>query len=212
MQARLLNLIENSAEQAAAMAKGIGPRLICATSRDPHAEVRNGRLRADLFYRLYVVPIYMPPLRNRGRDVLEIAEQRLKAFAQAEKRSIIELSPAVEDLFLSYPWPGNVRELLNVLQNAVILHDADRITPDMLPATLKQSFNVEPNSGMRGPQIDGYRGKTLAEIERLVIERTLTETGGSVPKAAHVLDVSPSTLYRKLDAWAKAGSGEARLR
>ena len=103
--------------------------------------------------------------------------------------------------------------MLNVLQNIVVLHDADRITPDTLPAAIKRSVHLEPKTGMQGPLIDSYQGKSLAEIERLVIERTLTETGGSVPKAARVLDVSPSTLYRKLDAWSKrAGPGEARLR
>ncbi len=187
----------------------VNVRIICATNRDPLDAVRRGHFREDLYYRLFVVPIHMPPLRERGNDVVEIAEAALLQFAEEEGRSFDGLSKEVLDLFRRLPWPGNVRQVLNVIRNVVVLNDGGLVTPNMLPEDL-----TEPNDASRTlvqplvadppePEVEGLLGRSLAEVERIVVTATLVRYGGSVPKAARVLDVSPSTLYRKLEGWAK---------
>ena len=208
-------------------------RIVCATNRDPAEEVRAGRFREDLYYRLHVVPIEMPPLRERGEDVIEIAEKLIERFAAEEDKGFRKLSPQAARALLDYPWPGNVRQLENVLRNAVVLHDGNEITIGMFPTTIFQSeapANVgrEPrdvieqlpvtptrrsyapefvprNGAAHGDVADrtlrGLVGATLADVEREFIELTIQECDGSIPRAARVLDVSPSTLYRKREAW-----------
>jgi DNA-binding NtrC family response regulator len=168
--------------------------------------VRRGHFREDLYYRLYVVPIHMPPLRDRGQDIIEIAEAALARFAQEEGRDFHGLDPAVRGLMLSLPWPGNVRQLLNVMRNVVVLNPGGWVTSDMLPPGLAdESRGPEVNPGPAPlPEVlspDSLLGLTLAEAERRLIEATLAQYAGSIPKTARVLDVSPSTLYRKIEAW-----------
>jgi DNA-binding NtrC family response regulator len=184
----------------------VNVRIICATNRDPMDSVRRGQFREDLYYRLYVVPIHMPPLRDRGTDVIEIAEAALARFSAEENRTFDSLDPEVRRLFLRLSWPGNVRQLLNVIRNVVVLNDGGRVTPDMLPPDLVQDLpGAKGDGGLAaappGPLAEQLVGRTLAEIEQVMIEATIAQFGGSVPRAARVLDVSPSTLYRKREAW-----------
>ena len=137
----------------------------------------------------------------------EIAETALARFADEEGRHFDGLSPDVRMLFRRHPWPGNVRQLLNVNRNVVVLNDGGIVTKSMLPSDLATEENAETlpqRVAANGPNLDALIGKTMAEIEQTVIEATLAHYGGSVPKAARVLDISPSTLYRKIEAWAKA--------
>lgn len=210
LQTKLLRFLQTSTIQpvGAAQPRKVNTRIICATNRDPLEQVRRGRFREDLYYRLHVVPIHMPPLRERGADVLAIADAALRRFADEEGRSFETLDPDVAALFRRLNWPGNVRQLLNVIRHAVVLNDGPVVTRDMLPIELHHELerkDAAPNPVER-PRValDGIVGRTLSEVERMVIEETIAQHGGSVPKAARVLDVSPSTLYRKLDAW-KAG-------
>jgi len=210
LQTKLLRFLQTSQIQpvGAARPRKVDVRIVCATNRDPLEEVRKGRFREDLYYRLHVVPIHMPPLRARGTDVLAIAEQALRRFSAEEGKQFEGLSPEVADLFLRLPWPGNVRQLLNVMRNVVVLHGGPRVTLAMLPLELHHHAELAPAAGAApAPSVTlaGLVGKPLAEIERLVIEATIAQHGGSVPRAARVLDVSPSTIYRKLEAWARAG-------
>ena len=190
----------------------VNVRIICATNRDPLDAVRRGHFREDLYYRLFVVPIHMPPLRERGNDVIEIAEAALLQFADEEGRNFEGLSKDVVDLFRRLPWPGNVRQVLNVIRNVVVLNDGGLVTPNMLPEDLTEANDVSRTliaphfSEPAEPEVEGLLGRSLAEIERIVVTATLARYGGSVPKAARVLDVSPSTLYRKLEGWAKTPS------
>jgi len=190
----------------------VNVRIVCATNRDPMDAVRRGQFREDLFYRLFVVPIHMPPLRERGDDMIEIAETALARFAQEEGKQFDGLSPEVRALFRRLPWPGNVRQVLNVIRNVAVLHDGGVLTSGMLPASLLQQAQdlliaqrpahpSEPPSQPEPPSLDTLLGRPLAEIERLVIEATLAQHNGSVPKAARVLELSPSTLYRKIETW-----------
>jgi DNA-binding NtrC family response regulator len=168
--------------------------------------VRRGQFREDLYYRLYVVPIHMPPLRDRGTDVIEIAEAALARFSAEENRTFDSLDPDVRRLFLRLTWPGNVRQLLNVIHNVVVLNEGGQVTPEMLPPDLVRNLpgvpaDSDPAAVPSGPLAEQLVGRTLAEIEQVMIEATIARCGGSVPKAARVLDVSASTLYRKREAW-----------
>jgi transcriptional regulator with PAS, ATPase and Fis domain len=180
----------------------VDARIIAATNRDPEAMIAEGRLRQDLFYRLHVVPIWMPPLRDRGDDVLEIAEALLVRFNATEKRNFVGLSDEVKDVFRRYAWPGNIRQLGNILWNVMLLNNASHVTTDMLPPALMQPCQAAPaDADAAARAADPYDAMTLAEAERRLIESAIARAGGSIPKAARALDVSASTIYRKKAAW-----------
>jgi two-component system, repressor protein LuxO len=212
LQTKLLRFLQTSTvvPVGATKPRKVNVRIICATNRDPMEAVRRGEFREDLYYRLFVVPIHMPPLRDRGDDVIEIAEAALARFASEEGQNFDGMSDEVKSLFRRLPWPGNVRQVLNVIRNIVVLNDGGEVTPGMLPDTLAgQNDDTTPLAEPPPPRpnaqpgLDELLGRPLAEVERLIIEATLARHGGSVPRAARVLDVSPSTLYRKIEAWAK---------
>jgi len=209
LQGKLLRVLQTATlpGTGGAGARRIDVRVLCASTRDPAAEMRAGRLRADLFYHLHVVPIHLPPLRERGTDIVALAEGALAKFARAEGKRFTGLSEEVRATFLRLPWPGNLRQLLNVLHNAVALHDGPLVTRDMLD---EATLGLDPRPGAppdRAAGLAGLRGRSLAEIERLVIEDAIATAGGSVARAARALGVSPSTIYRKREAWARAASG-----
>ena len=223
LQTKLLRFLETSKIQpvGAVSAKAVDVRILCATNRDPLEEVRAGRFREDLYYRLHVVPMHMPALRERGEDIAMIAEQVLRRYSSEEGRKFEKLSPEVSRLFAHYAWPGNVRQLLNVLRRVVVLNDATQVLPAMLPAELvagSEAADIAPEySSVQGlastidtsdqaadDHLGRYVGLTLAEFERRFVEVTIDECNGSVPEAARMLDVSPSTLYRKRESWKKA--------
>ncbi len=211
LQTKLLRFLQTTTvvPVGATRPRKVNVRIICATNRDPMEAVRRGQFREDLFYRLFVVPIHMPALRDRGEDVIEIAQTALTRFASEESKHFDGLHADVQSLFRSLDWPGNVRQLLNVIRNIVVLHEGGLVTTGMLPETLHQSIGVTqilPVAAAVAPDtldLDAVLGRPLAEVERLVIEATLARFNGSVPKAARVLDLSPSTLYRKIEGWAK---------
>ncbi len=228
LQSKLLRFLETSSVQplGANRPHKVDLRIICASNRDPLEEMRRGTFREDLYYRLYVVPIHMPPLRDRGGDAVAIAEAALARFSVEEGRAFRGLSPEVAALFQRLPWPGNVRQMLNVLRNAVVLHEGELLSAEMLPpelraelaAGMQADWDAAPGDGLEGGtgarpsalppdggRIESFLGLTLAEAEQRLIEATIAREGGSVPRAARVLGVSPSTLYRKREAWLKGG-------
>ena len=211
LQTKLLRFLQTSTVQpvGATRPRKVNVRIICATNRDPIEAVRSGDFREDLFYRLFVVPVHMPPLRDRQEDVIEIAQSALTRFAQEEGRHFDGLTPEVLDLFRTLPWPGNVRQLLNVIRNMVVLNEGGWIDLDMVPASLHHGL-IAPGQGTAAKQTatapaalgnDSLIGRSFAQIEREVIQETIRRNGGSVSKAARVLELSPSTLYRKLEHW-----------
>jgi DNA-binding NtrC family response regulator len=209
LQTKLLRFLQTSTvvPVGATRPRKVNVRIICATNRDPLDAVRRGEFREDLYYRLFVVPLHMPPLRDRGKDVLEIAETALARFAREEGKPFDGLDAPVRALFRALPWPGNVRQVLNVIRNIVVLNDGGLVTLDMLPDTLDRQIDPAPPRGIAplpapsALSLDDLIGRPLAEIERAVIEATLARHGGSVPRAARVLELSPSTLYRKIEGW-----------
>jgi len=180
-------------------------RIICSTSKDAWAAVKSGKLREDLYHRLNVVGIQVPALRQRGDDVLIIANRVIPVLSAQEHRTFIGMTAAAEKLVRDYDWPGNIRQLVNTLWGAIVLNDGDRIAPEMLPAQLSGPVADTPQVT---PVTDA--ASTLAEIERDAILRAIAANDGSVPKAAAQLAVSPSTLYRKLEIWNKGGGTSVR--
>ncbi|MCK8482757.1 sigma-54 dependent transcriptional regulator [Aliiroseovarius sp. S2029] len=181
----------------------VDARIICASSEDAQTEIEAGRLRGDLYYRLHVVPITLPALRDRGEDILAIANTKLVQMARREGRRFRGFTPDAVDVLQAHPWPGNVRQLINVIWNIVLHHDGEIVTTEMLPDDLLAGLSVPRISSEPAGPLDqmGLLGRPLAEIERIVIEETIRMQGGSIPRAAQVLQVSPSTLYRKRESW-----------
>jgi DNA-binding NtrC family response regulator len=171
-------------------------RLVAATNKDLQAEVRAGRFREDLFYRLSVFPMVVPPLRERSReDVLELAHRFLRELGQRHRNSPTELSGKALELLAGYAWPGNVRELKNVLERALVLASgSERIEAEHLPPTLKGPG--APRAAREEPSI-----LPLEEVERRHIERTLFLLGGNRTSAAEKLGISRSTLHTKIQQY-----------
>ncbi|SMH55382.1 sigma-54-dependent transcriptional regulator [Azospirillum agricola] len=195
-------------------------RIVCATNRDPLREVEEGRFREDLYYRLHVIPIHLPPLREREDDVLEIARHYLADFAAEEKKGFLQFSPEAEQALRHYHWPGNVRQLQNVVRIVAVLHDGDTVRLDMLPAPLG-SLSPAPGSPgtpaatpAPGPAAPAARPpapltpdaiKPLWEVEKDAIEDAIAACDGNIPRAAALLQISASTIYRKRLAWQAEG-------
>jgi two-component system response regulator HydG len=175
-------------------------RLIAATNKDLAREVAEGRFREDLFYRLNVVHIEMPPLRVRGSDVVTLATHFLKRFAAENNKAITGFSEKATQRLLSHRWPGNVRELENAIERAVVLASGPLIEEGDLP------IRVAP-AGKQGVQIPGA---TMAEIERYAILSTLDMVEGSTSKAAEILDISVRTIQYRLHEYGRAGRDRGR--
>jgi two-component system response regulator HydG len=169
-------------------------RVIAATNQDLPAEIEAGKFREDLYYRLNVVQISVPPLRERGEDIALLADHFLKLYAEKNQRLIKGLTPRALDVFMRYDWPGNVRELENVVERAVILTRGDMVATAQLPNSLQEL--AAEDSPL--PAAALVPGKTLKEIERQMILKTLEECKGNRTRAAEVLGIGRRTLQLKL--------------
>jgi DNA-binding NtrC family response regulator len=170
-------------------------RIVAATNRDLELAVAEGRFREDLYYRLNVIGVELPPLRARGNDVLALSQRFIEQFAARTGKRVVGLSPAAAQRLLTYGWPGNVRELQNCLERAVALTSFEELTVDDLPERVRnysQPKAVPENT-------DPSELVTLEEVERRYIHRVLEAVGGSRTLAARVLGVDRKTLYRKLE-------------
>jgi two-component system response regulator HydG len=167
-------------------------RLITATNKDLEEEVKAGRFREDLFYRLNVVPIHLPPLRKRKDDIPLLAEHFFNIYREKNKSSVKGFLPKTMDIMVRYDWPGNVRELENVIERSVLLCRSEFISPGDLPP-LVQGAGDKEQSLVSVPQ-----GMTLKEVEKEVIIQTLSDTNGSRTQTARILGISRKTLQNKL--------------
>ena len=167
-------------------------RVIAATNRNLEEGVQAGRFREDLFYRLNVISIRLPALRERAADVPRIAKGYLRFFAKQCGKKIDGFSVTAEQAILSYAWPGNLRELRNVVERAVILATSDRIEPCDLPDNLSPAL---ASAGAAHTAAAGAR-VTLEELENEHLRRVLAGTS-SLEEAAQILGIDPATLYRK---------------
>jgi DNA-binding NtrC family response regulator len=173
-------------------------RVIAATNRDLAAHLREGHLREDLYYRLNVVQIHLPPLRARSEDVLPLAEHFLARSAARAGKPLRGFSESAKKVMLAYTFPGNVRELENMVERAVALAEGELIGPDDLPPVMRERRSQDRLATAVA------QGLTLDQLEREYIERVLESEGGNKTRAALRLGLDRKTLYRKLEEYAAA--------
>ena len=173
----------------------IDTRLIAATNRDLEEEIKGGGFRTDLYYRLNVIAVHLPPLRQRADDIPMLVEHFLHRIAEVRSEPLKQLAPGTLEALQEYTWPGNVRELENALERAIILTPGDEIAPSALPERVTTRVS-EPLVAERTPA-----NPTLEAVERAYILWVLQSEGGNKSRAAEVLGIDPSTLYRKLSRY-----------
>jgi two-component system repressor protein LuxO len=206
LQAKLLRFIQTGILRRVGdtQSRPIDVRFICATNRDPAAEVMAGRFREDLFYRLNVLPVHLPPLRERVSDILKLARSFLARFSAEEGRGFAGFDAEAEALLLDHPWPGNVRQLQNVLRRIVVLNDAPEVSGEMLAPQLSARTDGEVRTAASALTGRAAAREAIApfwEQERRIIEDAIAAFEGNVARAAAALQISPSTIYRKRMAW-----------
>ncbi|KEY91669.1 regulatory protein luxO [Candidatus Photodesmus blepharus] len=226
MQKKLLRFLQTGTFTPLGATKEIKVdiRIICATNRDPLIEVERGRFREDLYYRVHVVPIEMPPLRERGNDIAILANHFLKKYAKEDGKKFSGINQDAELLLQNYAWPGNIRQLQNIIRNIVVLNNETRLSLNHLPEQILHQGSVVNKSKMisKPIEISGTipinpatnqfsksslsLGKPIAirpmwQIERENIQNAINYCDGNVLNAAILLELSPSTIYRKKQAW-----------
>jgi DNA-binding NtrC family response regulator len=191
LQAKLLNMIEEKEffRVGGTRPISIDVRFIAATNQNIKTLVSDGRFREDLFYRLNVMDIYIPPLRERKEDIPLLSRYFLEKYSRKENKKIREISSEANEMILSYGFPGNVRELENIIERAVILEKTLHIRPESLPQSIKL-FHIET--------VDPNRIKTLEEIDRDYAEKILEFSHNNRSKAAELLGISRTSLWRIL--------------
>lgn len=196
LQAKLLRVLETNEYIRLGDTRTIRSdfRLIAATNKDLKTESEENHFRADLYFRLNIFQIPLPPLRERSKDVAELTQYYVQQFALKINRPIKEIRPDFTTVLESYPWPGNIRELKNVIERAVILCDDDGIlSASLLPYEIQHSApagNSKPLSAF-----------SIASMEKLHIQKVLNHTRGNKAEAARLLEIGPATLYRKMDEY-----------
>ncbi|MEX2152124.1 MAG: sigma-54 dependent transcriptional regulator [Gemmatimonadaceae bacterium] len=175
--------------------RAVDVRVVAATSRDLETEVRAGRFRADLFYRVNVVRIQLPPLRERREDIPDLVRHFIGVFNKRLGLAITGVTPAAMRLLMDHAWPGNVRELENVIERAMVLTDGAQIEAEHLPQTVRS-----PGSGvpMAEDDLDLSVKRRTEALERTLIERALRQTGGNRTRAARLLELSHRALLYKI--------------
>lgn len=160
-------------------------RLICATNRDLEEAVEEGDFRKDLYYRINVFSIFIPPLEERRSDIIPLADYFIKQYARSMAKPVRELTQDAKDILLQHPWPGNVRELENAIERAIVVGEGDTIEAEDLPLQIKEG-SEEPN------------GMSLESMEKAHIQHVLNEMDGNVTQSAKLLGIDRVTLYNKM--------------
>lgn len=211
LQAKLLSLLDTQEFRrvGAVRSQKVNVRFIAATNQILSSEVQAGRFRDDLYYRLQVVAINIPPLRERGEDVLVLAEYFMRKFNARYERSIHAIEPTVRDVFLTYPWPGNVRELENLLERIFILEEGRQILVHHIPPRIMREVNGDAHAPdghqdivnidmaeLEANKSDDFHARTRA-FQRRMVERALADKGG-VSAAALALGISRHALRHQM--------------
>ena len=195
LQAKLLRVLEERRVRRLGASREVvvDVRVLAATNKDPHEAVRRGELREDLLYRLNVIHIKLPPLRERREDIPLLAQHLIEELRERHNRSARLIAPEVLEMFLRAPWPGNVRELRNVVEHAVVVCEGQRIEKAHLPPFLEVATAMAPEESITLPI-----GIPLEEAERQLVLRTLIKTNNNKTRAAEMLNISVKTLHNKL--------------
>ncbi len=224
LQSKLLRFVQSGTFRPVGGSKDIevNTRIICATNKDPLQEVQQGRFREDLYYRLHVIPVEMPPLHERDQDILDIARAFLQRYTKEEGKHFTRFSTDVKQYLLNWNWPGNVRELQNMIHTIVVLNNGEEVSASMLPeyitkTEIKRIYlpknSIKPETTPTTNNSTQFQGisdflpqkkegiQPLADLERRIIEHAIDLCGGNIPAAAAALGVSPSTIYRKKQQW-----------
>lgn len=204
MQVKLLRVLQEREIRRVGenKSRAIDVRVVAATNRDLAKAVTKGAFRGDLYYRLKVVELNVPPLRERNEDILRLASVLLAEASSKMKRKMGGFSPQAAALLVQYSWPGNVRELQNVVERAVAIARSTNVEPQDLPQELRKSPSTAPSVG--GPV------RPLAELEKEYILASLERNGGNQARTAEQLQIGSATLYRKLKAYNANVSEETR--
>ena len=213
LQSKLLRFLQTGTyyKVGSDIQEKVNLRIICATNKDPLQEVQQGRFREDLYYRLHVIPIELPPLRERDKDILDIANYFLDLYATEEGKNFSGFDKEAEKILTEYHWPGNIRELQNIIRNIVVLNNDRYVTAWHFPPQVKNHHNssmsniVSLSTAAKHYAQQGdsqvLRIRPLWIIEKEAIEYAIELCNGNVSKAAALLDISPSTIYRKIQSW-----------
>ncbi len=207
LQAKLLRVLEEGAFRRVGGLKDIplDVRVLAASNRDLKTESEAGRFRLDLYYRLSIIQIDIPPLRERGDDVLLLSQHYIDSIgARLKRNKVTGLGREAEEVFRRYDWPGNVRELRNVIERALILEDGDKITPEYLPvgllapARLMQSSAADANTEVSSRFVLPEQGISLDEAELSFVKQAIQRSGGNQTRAAELLGISRDQLRYRL--------------
>jgi two-component system, NtrC family, response regulator AtoC len=199
MQAKLLRLVEQKSFRRIGGLKDIqvDVRIITATNKDLAKMKEENQFRHDLFYRINVAALRIPPLRERPEDILPLIKYFLQKYNEEFHKNVQKISPQVEDFFMSYSWPGNVRELRNVIERAMIIGDGDTLLMEDLP------IEILGQGSMQGKTIEGIRippeGISLEKVEEALVRQSLKMTSGNQTKAARLLDISRDALRYRME-------------
>lgn len=199
MQVKLLRVLQEQELQRVGGEETItvDVRIIAATNRDLEAEVKKGNFREDLYYRLNVVQLTVPPLRDRHGDIPVLVDYFAEKFARKNRRSLESVTPECMALLEQYPWPGNVRELENAIERGIILMRGDQLTEKSLPLPVQNHNRSLDSDGA----VDEASPSSLFEVEKQLIFKTLEETGGNKSEAARRLGITRKTLQNKLQKY-----------
>jgi DNA-binding NtrC family response regulator len=203
MQSQILRVLQDGEMRpvGGTEAMRVDVRLVCATNRDLEAEVKAGRFREDLYFRINVVTVRMPPLRDRAGDIPILVRHFINKIARREGRALASVSPEALEVLCHYGWPGNVRELENAIERAVAVAKGNVVLPSDLPAEVYGGASVSLAS-----IIDDR--PTLGELEKRYIALVLTECGGNKKRAAEKLGIDRRTLYRAIERSGDMGDSD----
>jgi len=184
-------------------------RVVAATNRDLKAEVARGRFREDLYYRLHIVPLSIPPLRERPEDIPALARHFVKRFAARMNRAASDISEAAMRALTRYPWPGNVRELENAVEQALVFSEGPELTEADLPAFLRGPAAQKTAGALPVVQGDRSLPEILEDLERQLIAQAYEKAKGVKTETARLLGIKTSALYYKLEKYGFIQKGEA---
>jgi len=199
MQTKLLRVVQEREIQRVGsdQTMKVDVRILAATNRNLEEDVASGKFREDLFYRLNVVTLKVPPLGERLEDIPLLTQYFLDKYAEKNRKQIKGFTPLAMDILIKYGWPGNVRELENAVERAVILALSDYISEKELPLSVTKSYPAEETMVLAPRPVSEHQ--SLEEIEREAILRTLEEMGGNKSETARKLGINRRTLYKKLE-------------